>query len=422
MFCDKSVYYTFFFVHYKHNSASDFYKKYRTNVRKNIDKNLKIWYNIENEKFTLSEQKERRDRVNIKFEVAGQRIVCVSETYIASGSVNCWECMFDFSEEWLGYEICAMFISGESKYAVPVENGRCIIPHEVLKGTFGVSVYGISEEEDYRRITSDIVYIDVFESGWTESELEETTLSIHEEMLRNHKKYEADIEKNAADIDELRERVDEIAENYGIYSLIISPTRKDYSYAFSNWNAARLAPPVINADNVMYMFYNCGKLLDGKDIEINITSSIPKLIGFCQGCSSMRNAPKLNFTNKNAYMVTTYKQAYCGCISLENAEIWLGDGTMCPEDEESTDMTKCFDGCMNLENVTFCGSGIASKLDLSASQKITAETMQSLCNALMDVSEEEGTYSFTVSSATNAIISDELRNTFTAKGWTIGIK
>lgn len=63
---------------------------------------------------------------------------------IVKGSEGYLMAMFVFSREWYGCKIAASFWSNGKEYAVPVQNGKCIIPSEALKGDqFYVSLVGI---------------------------------------------------------------------------------------------------------------------------------------------------------------------------------------------------------------------------------------------------------------------------------------
>ena len=108
--------------------------------------------------------------MTINLEVNAQKLTCLTDEYIAADTVNYIGCKFSFSEEWNGFIKTAVFSSGTDNYSVLLEDSMCIVPKEVLSGVFGISVYGTQTDTEYKRITSDIVYITVYDSGYTEGQ------------------------------------------------------------------------------------------------------------------------------------------------------------------------------------------------------------------------------------------------------------
>ena len=127
-----------------------------------------------------------------------------TDTYIAADTVNYLQCCFEFSQEWDGYEKTAVFISSEHVYSVVLDGDVCTIPKEVLTGTFGVSVYGTTAGESYKRITTDIVYIDVCDSGYQEGETpEEPTPTVYEQLMQKYSECDSRIDENKAALSEI---------------------------------------------------------------------------------------------------------------------------------------------------------------------------------------------------------------------------
>ena len=111
--------------------------------------------------------------MTINLEVNAQKLTCLTNKYIAADTVNYIDCKFSFSEEWNGFVKTAVFSNGTENYSVLLEDDKCMIPKEVLSGVFGISVYGTQTDADYKRITSDIVYITVYDSGYIEGQTPE---------------------------------------------------------------------------------------------------------------------------------------------------------------------------------------------------------------------------------------------------------
>lgn len=198
--------------------------------------------------------------------------------------------------------------------------------------------------------------------------------------------------------------------------------RTDFSYAFINNGAAEIKPTqVINATVIKYMLLNCSELVDASPIVVNLSANNPVVVGVCMGCSKMTKPPVINFTGENAHVCRSYVSAYANCAKLTQCTIWFGDGTQSTSGER-TDMANTFLNCSALTNLTFSGSGSPKSLDLSACKLLSNESVQSLYNALMDVSAvTSGTYKITINSDIQTKIT-ALSLDFAAKGWTLEVK
>lgn len=198
--------------------------------------------------------------------------------------------------------------------------------------------------------------------------------------------------------------------------------RTDFSYAFINNGAAEIKPTqAINATVIKYMLLNCSELADASPIVVNLSANNPVVVGVCMGCSKMTKPPVINFTGENAHVCRSYVSAYANCAKLTQCTIWFGDGTQSASGER-TDMANTFLNCSALTSLTFSGSGSPKSLDLSACKLLSNESIQSLYNALMDVSAvTSGTYKITINSDIQTKIT-ALSLDFAAKGWTLEVK
>ena len=198
--------------------------------------------------------------------------------------------------------------------------------------------------------------------------------------------------------------------------------RTDFSYAFINNGAAEIKPTqAINATVIKYMLLNCSELVDASPIVVNLSANNPVVVGVCMGCSKMTKPPVINFTGENAHVCRSYVSAYANCAKLTQCTIWFGDGTQSTSGER-TDMANTFLNCSALTSLTFSGSGSPKSLDLSACKLLSNESIQSLYNALMDVSAvTSGTYKITINSDIQTKIT-ALSLDFAAKGWTLEVK
>ena len=125
--------------------------------------------------------------MTIYLEVNAQKLICLTNEYIAADTVNYIDCNFKFSDEWNGFIKTAIFSNGAENYSVLLEDDKCLVPKEVLSGVFGISVYGTQNDTIYKRITSDIVYITVCDSGYTNGQTPETpTPSVYEAIAAQY--------------------------------------------------------------------------------------------------------------------------------------------------------------------------------------------------------------------------------------------
>ena len=169
------------------------------------------------------------------------------------------------------------------------------------------------------------------------------------------------------------------------------------------------------------MLLNCSGLADASPIVVNLSADNPVVVGVCMGCLKMTTPPVINFTSEDAHVCRSYVSAYANCAKLTQCTIWLGDGTQSASGER-TDMANTFLNCSALTSLTFSGSGSPKSLDLSACKLLSNESIQSLYNALMDVSAvTSGTYKITINSDIQTKIT-ALSLDFAAKGWTLEVK
>ena len=120
--------------------------------------------------------------MTLLFNIDNQRIITANTRYVVADSREYLTARFVFSGDWDGCAKTAIFAGKEGTYEVLLTNDECTVPHEVLNGRFGVSVFGISGNT---RITTDTVYIAVQKSGFTEGETPaDPTPTVYEQLLK----------------------------------------------------------------------------------------------------------------------------------------------------------------------------------------------------------------------------------------------
>lgn len=106
----------------------------------------------------------------LEFSISNQLLSRLDATKVVADSENYLECSFQFSGDWANTVAVATF--GHSQVAEPISvrivDGKCLVPHEVIK-TYGfqLSVYGTAEEDRglICHIPTNVVAVEVEASG-----------------------------------------------------------------------------------------------------------------------------------------------------------------------------------------------------------------------------------------------------------------
>lgn len=106
----------------------------------------------------------------LEFSISNQLLSRLDATKVVADSENYLECSFQFSGDWANTVAVATF--GHSQVAEPISvrivDGKCLVPHEVIK-TYGfqLSVYGTAEEDGglMCHIPTNVVAVEVEASG-----------------------------------------------------------------------------------------------------------------------------------------------------------------------------------------------------------------------------------------------------------------
>ena len=103
--------------------------------------------------------------MNLSFEVSEQIITRRDSKQVVADSRNFLQAAFAFSDEWTE-PIMAVFLRGGAVIHVPIENGVCAVPDEVLAGggSFGVSAFAGD------LVTANTAMVRVMESGYAEEQ------------------------------------------------------------------------------------------------------------------------------------------------------------------------------------------------------------------------------------------------------------
>ena len=96
--------------------------------------------------------------------VTGQELAVTARQRIASDSCAFVRCEFAFGADWDGLIIAAQFTQGGRTWTVPLTDGGCYLPSEIVPGPVDISVFGVTGETV--RATTIPVTEMIYESGF----------------------------------------------------------------------------------------------------------------------------------------------------------------------------------------------------------------------------------------------------------------
>lgn len=151
--------------------------------------------------------------MKLKFSVNNQKLMRQDSVCLSSGTANCVECEFAFSNEWKEYEKIAIFSNRNACYHAVLTDNKCIVPEEIITDTFGVSVFGtLGTGNDYRRITVDTVFVEVLENGYVRGKTPpETSEENKKQMMSQIETIKEEIEKSRQQLTSLQKETDEVS-------------------------------------------------------------------------------------------------------------------------------------------------------------------------------------------------------------------
>ena len=132
----------------------------------------------------------------------------------------------------------------------------------------------------------------------------------------------------------------------------------------------------------------------------------------------MKKAPRITIL---APIVKTYIAMYAGCQSLESVSVYWGNGTSDPITQRNSCQNMFFKN-YKLKDADFGAeeTGSPLNLDLSYSADLTEQSVVSLLNSLKTIPEgAAGKYEIIIATQVFDRLSEEIKNGFIAKGWTL---
>ena len=197
--------------------------------------------------------------------------------------------------------------------------------------------------------------------------------------------------------------------------------RRDYSYAFAKWSGTAIEPlyPIV-AEKLMYTFMDCVNAADLSNISITLTGENPNMMYAFANCLLLEELPEITY-DETVKAVRVMTSLYANCKKLKTAKIYFGDGSVSPV-EVRNNMQNAFYKCESMERIEFSGKGSPIGLDLSPCTKLAKDSLTSLSNALMDVSEAEaGAYEIKLAEESYALLTENEIKIFSDLGWTLTV-
>ena len=187
--------------------------------------------------------------------------------------------------------------------------------------------------------------------------------------------------------------------------------RTDYRHGFMGWQSEFLRPKhkVVATGDKRYMFaYN--KQLKIVEKDYFDLSKCDRSWGnsyVFDGCESLEEVQDIGL------QATGYYGTYRGCKNLRIIETHRTGSYGDP-------YTLTFYGCESLEEIRNIEGEISKNgFDISASNKVTHDTLMRIINALKDYSTSGTTYNITFGTDNLAKLSDTEKAIATQKGWTL---
>lgn len=178
-------------------------------------------------------------------------------------------------------------------------------------------------------------------------------------------------------------------------------------YLFANWKDEYIRPkykltPTTTAHHIFYCCRNLKKIekdyFDFSSVP-EVASGVAGLVAAFNGCSNLIEIEDINLSP------TTYYQAFANCLKLEkiaNINVKI-----------DTYLADAFVQCKALKEVRFTGT-IGTNLNF----KYSPLSLDSLNNIISHLGTwTSGTHTLTFSEYTKSLITDEMADEITSKGW-----
>ena len=106
------------------------------------------------------------------FIVSNDKLSVQEQRNAISGNVNFYQCRFTFVDCIRDIKWYCVFKKNDNAYVVEIENDVCMIPENVLKdkGVVYVGVFGTSSENDFVRVSTNLIYIPIENGAYCSGE------------------------------------------------------------------------------------------------------------------------------------------------------------------------------------------------------------------------------------------------------------
>lgn len=190
--------------------------------------------------------------------------------------------------------------------------------------------------------------------------------------------------------------------------------RTNYSYAFygQGWNDKSFKPKYdIKPNTGSQMFYkspvtNLVDSLEQAGVTLDM-SNCADVYNMFADCTALTEVPHIDLSKANSGT-----NVFSWCVKLKKIELTLAPSTF-------SSYSLWFNRCDSLEDLTINGTIDKSGMDLSASTKLTHDSLMSVINALADHAGNGTAYTITLGATNLAKLTDAEKGIATSKGWTL---
>lgn len=207
----------------------------------------------------------------------------------------------------------------------------------------------------------------------------------------------------ALSLDEMVGKIDEISSADSDSSLREFLSGKtNLKYLYQNYNGNNFVKFTINSKARDMSF--CWEANTNLTIWNNIcdTSLITNFLATFQSCSNLKEINGLSTQSAK-----NFSYAFNACLALETISTPL-------DFSKVTNTFLCFNLCRALKNIKFFAETIRNSLSFESSDKLTAESVQSIIDGLATVTTAQ-----TITFHRDIALTDEQKQTINEKGWTL---
>jgi hypothetical protein len=200
------------------------------------------------------------------------------------------------------------------------------------------------------------------------------------------------------------------AKTFPTKAVVNLPNATDMSSAFESWNSDTM--PIVeeltvNAPNVPRLYQTFFGNRRVRKVILNLSDKCQNMTNTFYAASNLIEVD-IKFPTKNI-------KEYYGTFRTPSLQKIVG--VLDFSSATPTNINYMFDGCTNLEEVTFAPNTLSISISLANSSKLTTDSVNSIIGGLKTL--EEGATAQTLTLSKSIVLTDEQKATINAKGWTL---